>query len=191
MEQAPAESLAPVAAADALPLSALEHALEAARGRRQATREQIERLERDLALSEQEERLISELIAVRRGESRAGPGSRPPNTGTSQNSGLGPARDEPTKSSHPVVDEVLSMLVREKRPIHISEIMRMLRQRQIRLPGSGTQANVISHLRRDPRISRPSRGLYALSVWGLEDEEPRVVVRRRRRRRKTISRVSK
>ncbi|HEV2757138.1 MAG TPA: hypothetical protein VG318_15330 [Actinomycetota bacterium] len=87
-------------------------------------------------------------------------------------------------SRHPVVDEVAALLEAEGHPLHISEIMRLLEERKTVLPGKGNQANVIAHIRRDPRFVRPSRGVYGLVPWGLRassgDDGPR------RRIKKTV-----
>ena len=40
--------------------------------------------------------------------------------------------------------------------------MRLLALRKVAIPGAGTQANLITYLRRDQRFVRPSRGMYAL-----------------------------
>jgi hypothetical protein len=60
-------------------------------------------------------------------------------------------------------------LERAERPLHISELMRLLEEREVELPGAGQQANVIAHLTRSPDIVRPSRGMYALSSWGIKE----------------------
>lgn len=166
----------------------LQAALEAVTRRREVVSEQIKALQRDAARAEQEESLLRRLIAVRDGErpeESVIPAER------EQRSVANDAWATPNEgsSSHPVVDEVLSLLHREQRPLHVSELMRALRQRRIRLPGAGTEANVISHLTRDRRISRPSRGIYALADWRIEYEEP-TIVPRRKRRAKTVSRLN-
>jgi hypothetical protein len=51
------------------------------------------------------------------------------------------------------------------RPLHISELMRLLADQGVSLPGGGAQANFITYLRRDERFVRPARGMYALAEW--------------------------
>jgi hypothetical protein len=84
-------------------------------------------------------------------------------------------------SRHAVVDEVAQILGDEGHPLHINDIMKVLTDLAVPLPGKGDQANVIAHMRRDPRFVRPSRGVYALKEWGLEDHgHGGSTVRRRR-----------
>lgn len=85
---------------------------------------------------------------------------------------------------HPVIAASISVLRSENRPLHIGELMRTLREREVEIPGSGEQANLISYLRRDNRIVRPSRGVYALREWGLKDMQPRKRTKTKRGRRK-------
>jgi len=166
----------------------LEAAVSAVRGQRKAAENQIEELRRVALRLDEEERLLTQLLAVRRGELDSGPLAdravpRHSDARSINAVAIG-------QVSHPVVDEVLAYLELQSRPVHISEIMKLLRERQIRIPGSGTDANVISYLRRDNRIDRPSRGMYALSKWGLDSEQPTIVGRRQKRRR-SIARVKR
>jgi len=80
---------------------------------------------------------------------------------------------------------VIDELVVTGRPIHLSELMRLLDVRNIAIPGAGTQANLIAHLRRDPRLVRPSRGMYGLAAWGLENMAPTQRTVRKKRFRVT------
>lgn len=57
-------------------------------------------------------------------------------------------------------------------PMHIREIRSALSQRGVTIPGKGTDANVIVHLRRASDVFRPhGRGTYALVEW---DRDKRV-----------------
>jgi hypothetical protein len=85
-------------------------------------------------------------------------------------------------NDRPAVQAVIDELTAAGRPVHISELMRLLRAKEVAIPGSGTQANLITHLRRDARFVRPSRGMYGLAAWGLEG----MTASRRRRRRKRV-----
>lgn len=73
---------------------------------------------------------------------------------------------------HPVIAASIALLRQERRPMHIGELMNRLQAKSVRIPGSGEQANLISYLRRDDRIVRPSRGVYGLRELGLEDMAP-------------------
>jgi hypothetical protein len=130
-----------------------------------------------LARAEQEARLIKQLLTL---------GNEPPEeedavlTLTIAESAEGTPLP---RSRHPVVDEVARLIEAEGHPLHISEIMRLLEQRNAALPGRGDQANVIAHIRRDPRFVRPSRGVYGLASWGLRSTAGNDGPRRRIKKR--------
>src|SRR5262245_44785870 len=153
----------------------LAHSLAQARERAREIDQAIAHLtdERDSALREIE--LLQELLAVRRGETT----DRVPPVETS-----GPERTQTatrrTSRPHPAVVAAIAELEKAGRPMHISELMNSLGEQGVRIPGSGQQANLIAHMTRSPQIVRPSRGMYALASWGIEDA-PRVkpAVRRR------------
>lgn len=127
-----------------------------------------------LARAEQEIRLIRQLLSLRDGAAAEENGLTLTIATTAQGSPL-------PRSRHPVVDHVAQLLEAEGHPLHISEIMRLLDEQEAALPGKGDQANVIAHIRRDPRFVRPSRGVYALAEWGLRGSlEPADDGRRRR-----------
>jgi hypothetical protein len=159
---------------DGVPDVAIEQGLAAVRARIERSQRERAELDKQISADREEEKLLARLLALRRGEEVAIQPAPARSTGDRTNSGT-----EETQNS--VVAGVLEELSSAGRPIHISELMRLLERRQIALPGAGTQANVIVHLRRDPRIVRPSRGTYALAEWGLTAMAP--VHRRRRRRR--------
>lgn len=133
-------------------------------------------LERSLAAAREEERLLQRLLSLRKGEGA-----------TVEASASEPAKPAPVatkvESAHPAVQAVVDELSAGKAPLHISDLMRRLAEKKVEIPGSGTQANLISHLRRDQRLVRPSRGMYALAEWGLE-AMPAGKRRRRRHKRK-------
>jgi hypothetical protein len=140
-------------------------------------------LDREIAGMKEEERLLERLLLLRKGGAQAPAkapmsGASPPATTRSRAmlDALAPA-----ESKHPVVQAVISELAAAGRPVHISDLMRLLRDRNAEIPGSGTQANLITHLRRDARVVRPSRGMYGLAVWGLENM-PATKGRRRKKR---------
>src|SRR5262249_52406376 len=124
----------------------------------------------------EEERLLQRLLALRQGVAAA----QSPQTLSPQQSL--PLLGASEHKKHPVLDAVVRELASAGRPLHISDLMRLLREAQVQIPGAGTQANLITHLRRDPRLVRPSRGMYGLAAWGLENM-PRAKQRKRRKRR--------
>lgn len=114
-----------------------------------------------LARADQEVRLIKQLIALN--EEPADKDGAVTHITIAKPSGGAPT----PRSRHSVVDDVAHLLESEGHPLHISEIMRLLEEQEAALPGKGDQANVIAHIRRDPRFVRPSRGVYGLASWGL------------------------
>jgi hypothetical protein len=80
------------------------------------------------------------------------------------------------------VAAVVQELKNANRPLHISELMRVLAERSVAIPGAGLQPNLIVHLSRDPRLMRTSRGMYGLTEWGLQS----AVVEKPNRRKKRV-----
>src|SRR5205085_2174135 len=89
---------------------------------------------------QREAELLKELLAVRGAYDGTGADER----------GEGAARAR-TKL-HPAVGASIEELDRSGRPLHISELMRLLSDRGVEIPGSGQQANLIAHLTRAPEI---------------------------------------
>lgn len=138
--------------------SELSEALTAVRDRLQIIEARLEQLEQAAVKARKEEHLLEGLLALRRGDD---PSSEPR-----------ASLQLPTKNGAvhaDVVEETIALLREEHRPMHISELMASLQEKKVRIPGSGQQANLISYLRRDERIVRPSRGVYGLREWGLKD----------------------
>lgn len=164
---------------DPLSIEAIVRALELVRARVTQAEYEKAALDKAIAGAREEERLLQRLLDVRRGVSEAK--ENPAFSGTD---GRVPARVAVSTpgSKHPVVQAVVDELATAGRPLHISELMRLLRDRNVAIPGAGTQANLIAHLRRDRRLVRTSRGMYGLAAWGLESMEPPRRVRKRRRR---------
>jgi hypothetical protein len=140
-------------------------------------------VERAIAAAREEERLLVRLLALRSGVMRPDDVQQlvSPHLETlpgEQQDHIQPGGD----SKHPALEAVVRELAAAERPLHISELMRLLRDQQVRIPGAGTQANLITHLRRDSRLVRPSRGMYGLSAWGLENV-PTTIRRKRKRSR--------
>ena len=155
---------------------AIEDALAAVRDRIAHGERDREDIDRRIAADREEEKLLARLLALRRGE---------PAQALATDATLAP-RPRPAESEgdggNAAVRAVLEEITTAGRPVHISELMRLLGERKVSIPGAGTQANLITHLRRDRRLVRPSRGMYGLAEWGLEA----MPAGRRRKRRKRI-----
>jgi hypothetical protein len=154
-------------------------AVEAVRRRIELLKEEFDAVRVKLDAAEQEERLLLRLLEFRTGQrvSRV----------DDQKAAVAPELTDDA-SRHPALVAAFEELEKAGRPLHISDLMRLLAGRRIELPGAGTQANLITHLRRDPRIIRASRGMYALASWGIEPEPAQV---RRARRRRILVRASR
>jgi len=162
-----------------MPSSAIERALDAVRQRITEMQRQIVDLSERVAADQEEEQLLARLLAVRRGEplQQRAFSSTGPITRESQGS---------PKTNSPV-PAVIEELTSAGRPLHISDLMRLLTLRKVSIPGAGTQANLITYLRRDPRFVRASRGMYALAEWGIDAMPP---TRRRKRRKRGKARAT-
>jgi hypothetical protein len=179
-ESPPVQPVAP----ETLSAETLIQAQKEARQRVGSLAERIAELQQVLVRIQEEDQLLEQLLAVRRGEA-SGPSPKLTSIGADR---PGDVAVPSGKSKHPVVQDVVSTLEEAKRPLHISELMRLLGQHGTPLPGSGTQANVIAHIRRDDRLVRPSRGMYGLTAWGLEEMPVRPAAARGKRRKRARSR---
>jgi hypothetical protein len=157
--------------------------LEEVRARISRAEHERAQLERAVTAAREEERLLLRLLALRRGaaptQAEASVVSQEPEIGLPEPVGSITTAEN---ARHPAVQAVVQELAAAGRPLHISDLMRILHDAQVKIPGAGTQANLITHLRRDPRLVRPSRGMYGLSAWGLENM-PTTIHRKRRRKR--------
>lgn len=154
------------------------NALAAVRERLQVIEARIEQLEQVAVKARKEEHLLEGLLALRRGDDPKGASVEAPPQLTKKNGQVNAG----------VVEATIALLRDQHRPMHISELMAALRAREVRIPGSGQQANLISYLRRDERIVRPSRGIYGLGEWGLKDAATPSRKKKRTGRRKTTKR---
>jgi len=170
-----------------LPTTLLREAAKEATGRIARLQRELCTIQSALAAAREEEQLLSRLLAVRGGDGRALPSS-PPQVSTQDPQPEVHGNSAPAQN---LLTEVVAILQRAGRPLHISEILRVLTERKVPIPGAGRQANVISHVRRDERIARPSRGMYGLRAWGLEEMPVRPRPRKRRRTRITSSAAQK
>lgn len=155
---------------------AIEKALEAARTRVARGEQERAELERAIATAREEQRLLGRLLALRRGGLPTRDGTR---IGVEPHGVSSASANEKRLTA---LEAVIQELEVAGRALHISELMRLLRDKDVPVPGSGTQANLITHLRRDGRVVRPSRGMYGLASWGLENMTPPARKRRRRKR---------
>ena len=63
--------------------------------------------------------------------------------------------------------------------MHVSEIARELRNRNIPIPGSGSDGNIITRINRDERFIRVGRGTYELKEWGSKSTPMRKKTRKK------------
>jgi len=164
--------------ASGLPDELVAQALSEARGHLAELDGRIAELARTRETARREVELLEQLLAVRQGEQEP-----PPRTSKASAT---PRKSRPDTSR--VVEQVVVDLERAGKPLHISELMGLLQEREIPVPGAGQQANLIALLTRDDRIVRPSRGMYALAAAGFEDRPKLKPAVRRRARGKSRTR---
>jgi hypothetical protein len=80
-----------------------------------------------------------------------------------------------------LLDTVIEILSDAGKPMQIQALMGAVKERDVRIPGKGAQANLIAVISRDARIVRPERGYYGLADWGLVDSRSGSRPKRRRR----------
>jgi hypothetical protein len=161
---------------DPMPTAAIERALEIIRRRINDGENQCATLRERIAADHEEEQLLSRILAIRRGDSIQ----------AQHASSTGPLiqRMPEPRLADTLLNAVIDELTSAGRPLHISDLMRLLALRKVAIPGAGTQANLITYLRRDGRFVRASRGMYALAEWGIDAMPP---TRRRKRRKRRIA----
>jgi len=163
-----------------LSANVLIRAMEEAKASEARLHKQIEEMQKRLASTQEEVKILTRLIALRSGKASG----EPINEIASVSPVVPPSAIAVPKSGFSALAAVIAFLEEANRPVHISELMRLLGEKNVQIPGSGTQANLISYLRRDKRIVRPSRGMYGLATWGLTEMASQAMRRRRRRRSK-------
>ena len=168
---------------DRLSDDVLTAALEAVQRRGHTIEQQLEQLLADRDAARREAELLEELLVVRRGEGVDGSAT----IAASEAPSLERPRRAGSRRPHPAVTAAVTELEQAGRPLHISELMRLVQAQGVRIPGSGQQANLIAHLTRSPQIVRPSRGMYGLAGWGLEEKTRLQPARRRRVRGRSKS----
>jgi hypothetical protein len=110
------------------------------------------------------EQLISKLELVQRllaleSASASGQMADPPGNGAKPL----PAASPNHMNGNYIQNAVREILEERGKPMHIGDIRTALVQRGVAIPGKGTDANVIVHLRRAPDMfTRRKRGIYTL-----------------------------
>jgi hypothetical protein len=157
----------------------IEEAAKEVRGRK----EEVSAASARLGEAERELKLLTELAGVRGVEL---PESLPLPAGSADaDVGGSPSQAgrAPAWSKAALLTAVIEILAEHGEPMQIRDLMAVVQERGVKIPGKGQQANLIAHISRDKRIARPRRGFYALREWGVEDAKPSRSKRRRPRRR--------
>ncbi len=116
----------------------IAHDLEPLLSRRDAIRAKLE--------------LVERLIQLELGADDANP---PPST-------LSRSQSLTSSATDALLQAVELVLTEHGQPMHLREIRAALAQRGVPIPGRGTDANLIVHLRRCDRFERRGRGTYGL-----------------------------
>jgi hypothetical protein len=141
-------------------MSEFRNQLEVAEGKLVGLQGQLVKLERLVAVEEERVLLLRRLLDLEK-----------PKTGqldVQDNRNMSvlevPARKPPTKGHARLEDVVVSILSRFDQAVHIGEIRTKLLEHGIRIPGKGTDSNIIARIIKEPRIERESgrRGYYRL-----------------------------
>ncbi len=69
------------------------------------------------------------------------------------------------KRSASFTDQAAETLESAGKPIHYRQLVSLLAERQVYVPGKDPGANLIAHLTRDSRFARVGRGMYGLASW--------------------------
>jgi hypothetical protein len=131
-----------------------------------------------LGEAQRELRLLTELAELRGVDLSAANLALVELTGEPEPNGEGSTRRAPSVSKSALLNAVVETLEERGEPMQIQDLMAAVREREVKIPGKGVQANLIAYISRDPRVVRPRRGFYGLAEWGLKDTTPK------RRRRK-------
>jgi hypothetical protein len=103
-----------------------------------------------LSVKEGQLRNIDDLLALERGQ--VGPSDESsPVEGDRRNASLS--------------DQAVDVLRAAAKPTHYRQLLILLAERSIYVPGKDPGANLIAHIARDPRFVRTGRGVYALTEW--------------------------
>jgi hypothetical protein len=166
-----------------LPPDLLRGAIAAARARSEEAEAEAAEWQRRAGLAREEETLLSRLLVMTEAS-----GERPDTSArvsTAKDSRVGASHEHTSPVPHPLQEAVIEQLTRAGRPLHVSEIEDALSVAGVKIPGAGSQANLISYLRRDSRIVRPSRGFYALANQGFSEMPAQTRSGRKRKPRRS------
>ena len=156
--------------------SSIEEAVQAVQ-----TREtELNRAQGALAEAERELRLLAELAELRGVKIPAVAKGSHGKPSSAPNSARG-AGKAPSRGRAALLDTVIEILSDAGKPMQIQALMGAVKERDVRIPGKGAQANLIAVISRDARIVRPERGYYGLADWGLVDSRSGSRPKRRRR----------
>jgi hypothetical protein len=64
-----------------------------------------------------------------------------------------------------LVDEAAGALAAAGKPTHYRQLVSLLADRNVYVPGKDPGANLIAHISRDDRFVRTGRGIYGLAEW--------------------------
>ena len=79
-----------------------------------------------------------------------------------------------------ITDHAAEVLEALSKPVHYRQLLSLLAERQVYVPGKDAGANLLAHVSRDPRFARVGRGMYGLSNW----PSVKSAAKARRKRRK-------
>jgi len=149
----------------------LQKSLEEALGAVRSREVDLARAQHALSEAERELELLGELAQLRGVELPAAmcEGVGGGMTATAQDAPAG-RRRKGFGAAETLLAAVIEILKDAGTSMQIRDLMAAVKERQVRIPGQGAQANLISVISRDPRIVRPRRGYYGLAEWGLTDE---------------------
>lgn len=161
----------------------LQKSLEEAGQAVQSREAELARAQEALGEAERELALLGELAQLR-GVALPASLQAPETARTERATGTSGSQSRRTgsKRTSALIDAVIEILDAAGEPVQIQDLMAAVKERPVRIPGQGAQANLIAVISRDLRIVRPRRGFYGLSDWGLKDQ-PRNRTRKPKSRR--------
>lgn len=136
--------------------------------------DQLGPLQAELRRSQERLALLRRLVAIADGTGPAPEAPEPPTF-----AGL-----EGVPEDAPIGDVVAAILARAGQPLHIRDIRERFLAGGRKVPGRGTDSNLLVYVVRDPRFERVSKGTYVL-VDTQNHAPPDPGRRPRRRRRRT------
>ncbi|MCO6502442.1 MAG: hypothetical protein J5I28_05110 [Acidimicrobiales bacterium] len=134
----------------------VEEWLNAVRKERAALESRLKPLLDQRRRLEEQEFLLTELLAVVDGKGRSPRESSGP-------ASLGSSLPAGSSIKDQVVTRVAEILEEAGQPLHINEIYERYRGRGWSIPGAGRPVNITTHIRESDLIVSPKRGIYALA----------------------------